>query len=211
MPFMLSDDADAHVVENERVWDYLDAADEKYRPVLVAEPDNPERQHWVLDGDLGPSFLHPTRSNPKSMSKDSAGKWGTPVQARELSDVTQRLRHVDALGIDVQVLYNSLWLRPLTRRPEVEIALCWSWNRWLADVWQIGELGSGVKSLLLTFVEPRHSRPTPTENRHTLRSMKLRSISLNSTGCSRYEKWPARLKIYIRESCVFRAIRSNNA
>ena len=46
---------------------------------------------------------------------------------------------MDALGIDVQVLYNSLWLRPLTRRPEVEIALCWSWNRWLADVWKLGE------------------------------------------------------------------------
>ena len=36
-------DADAHVVENERVWDYLEADEEKYRPTLVAEPDNPER------------------------------------------------------------------------------------------------------------------------------------------------------------------------
>ena len=25
-------DADAHVVETERVWDYLDAVDQKYRP-----------------------------------------------------------------------------------------------------------------------------------------------------------------------------------
>ena len=69
-------DADAHVVENERVWDYLEAGEEKYRPTLVAEPDNPERQHWVLDGeDLGPKFPSLTRSNLKSMSKDSAGKW----------------------------------------------------------------------------------------------------------------------------------------
>ncbi len=34
-------DADAHVVENERVWDYLEAGEEKYRPTLVAEPNNP--------------------------------------------------------------------------------------------------------------------------------------------------------------------------
>ena len=61
------------------------------------------------------------------------------MKARELSDVTQRLKHLDELGIDVQVLYNSLWLRPLTRRPDVEIALCWSWNRWLAAVWKLGE------------------------------------------------------------------------
>src|SRR5919106_2240539 len=86
-----------------------------------------------------PSFRRPTRSNLKSMSKDSAGKWELRCKPGSLADVTQRLRHMDALGIDVQVLYNSLWLRPLTRRPEVEIALCWSWNRWLADVWRLGE------------------------------------------------------------------------
>ena len=63
----------------------------------------------------------------------------TPVQARELSDVTQRLRHMDELGIDVQVLYNSLWLTALTNRPDAEIALSWAWNRWLAEVWEAGE------------------------------------------------------------------------
>ncbi|HEU4344509.1 MAG TPA: hypothetical protein VFU31_23380 [Candidatus Binatia bacterium] len=29
-------DADAHVVENERVWDYLEGGEKKYRPTLVA-------------------------------------------------------------------------------------------------------------------------------------------------------------------------------
>src|SRR5437762_2235283 len=133
-------DADAHVVENERVWDYLEAGEEKFRPMLVADPDSPERQHWVLDGeDLGPKFPSPNEKQSEEHVKRFGREVGTPVQARELSDVTQRLRHMDALGIDVQVLYNSLWLRPLTRRPEVEIALCWSWNRWLADVWKLGE------------------------------------------------------------------------
>src|SRR5262245_15026723 len=133
-------DADEHVVENERVWDYLEAGEEKYRPTLVAEPDNPARQHWILDGeDLGPKFPSPNEKQSEEHVKRFGREVGTPVEARELSDVTQRLRHMNALGIDVQVLYNSLWLRPLTRRPEVEIALCWSWNRWLADVWKLGE------------------------------------------------------------------------
>ena len=43
------------------------------------------------------------------------------------------------LEIDVQVLYPSLFLRPLTRKPEVELALCRSYNRWLADVWSQGK------------------------------------------------------------------------
>ena len=52
---------------------------------------------------------------------------------------TQRLQHMDELGIDVQVLFNSLWITPLTSRPDAEIALSWAWNRWLADVWKLGE------------------------------------------------------------------------
>jgi hypothetical protein len=50
-------DADAHVVENERVWDYLEGSEEKYRPTLVSQPDNRERQYWVLDGRPVTTFL----------------------------------------------------------------------------------------------------------------------------------------------------------
>ena len=28
-------DSDAHVVESERTWDYIDKADQKYRPLIV--------------------------------------------------------------------------------------------------------------------------------------------------------------------------------
>ena len=83
-------DADAHVVENERVWDYLEAGDKKYRPTLVAEPDHPERQHWILDGeDLGPKFPSPDEKQSEEHVKRFGREVGTPVQARELSDVTQ--------------------------------------------------------------------------------------------------------------------------
>jgi predicted TIM-barrel fold metal-dependent hydrolase len=133
-------DADAHVVESERVWDYLDAGEKQFRPTLVSAPENPERQHWVLDGEnLGPKFPAPNEKQSQEHVKRFGREVATPLEARELSDVAQRLRHMDQLGIDVQVLYNSLWITPLTRRPEAEIALCWSWNRWLADVWKLGE------------------------------------------------------------------------
>jgi hypothetical protein len=50
-------DADAHVVENEHVWDYLEGDEKKFRPTLVTSPDDPKRQFWVLDGEnLGPKF-----------------------------------------------------------------------------------------------------------------------------------------------------------
>jgi len=133
-------DADAHVVETERVWDYLEFSEERYRPTLITSPENPQRQFWLLDGEnLGSKFPSPNEIQSEAHLKKFGREVGTPVEARELSDVTQRLRHMDALGIDVQVLYNSLWITPLTSRPDAEIALSWAWNRWLADVWKLGE------------------------------------------------------------------------
>jgi predicted TIM-barrel fold metal-dependent hydrolase len=133
-------DADAHVVENERVWDYLDASEKKFRPILVTSAGNPRRQAWFLDGEnLGPKFPSPDEEESAAHLQKFGREVGTSVQARELSDVKRRLAHMDELGIDVQVLYNSLWITPLTGRPDAEIVLCWSWNRWLADVWRLGE------------------------------------------------------------------------
>lgn len=37
------------------------------------------------------------------------------------------------------MLYPSLFLRPVTTRPEVEVALCKTYNRWLADIWRQGQ------------------------------------------------------------------------
>ena len=133
-------DADAHVVETERVWDYLDGGDRKYRPLLVTAPDNPRRQIWMLDGEnLGPKFPSPDDAESAEHLKRFGREVATPVEARELSDVTRRLAHMDALGIDIQILFNSLWITPLTSRPDAEIALSWAWNRWLAEVWQLAQ------------------------------------------------------------------------
>ncbi len=43
---------------------------------------------------------------------------------------------MDELDIDVQVLYPTIFLRPFTRRPEVELAVTRSYNRWLIDIWK---------------------------------------------------------------------------
>lgn len=133
-------DADAHVVENEQVWDYLEAGEKKFRPTLVTLSAEPLRQAWILDGEnLGPKFPAPDEKQSAQHLEKFGREVATPIAARELSDVQRRLEHMDALGIDVQVLYNSLWITPLTSRADAEIALCWSWNRWLADVWKLGD------------------------------------------------------------------------
>src|SRR5581483_9778634 len=56
----------------------------------------------------------------------------TPRAYRELEDVAGRLRHMDELGIDVQVLYPSI-LTSFSERPEVEAGLWRAYNRWIID------------------------------------------------------------------------------
>ena len=132
-------DADAHVIETERTWDYLEPSEQKLRPLLLSSPDDPTRQYWVIEDKIR-GFRFPTlnEQQPRDMSQRSGRNVVTPLAARELDDVGLRLKHMDELGIDIQVLHNTLWIEQVAQRPEVEAAICRSWNRWLADVWQQG-------------------------------------------------------------------------
>ncbi len=130
-------DADAHVIETEHTWDYLEPSEQKYRPLLFSSPHDPIQQYWVIDekirGFRFPSF---TEQQLREISEVSGRNVETPRAARELDDVDLRLQQMNELGIDIQVLHNTLWIEQVTQRPDVEAALCRSWNRWLAEVWK---------------------------------------------------------------------------
>jgi predicted TIM-barrel fold metal-dependent hydrolase len=78
-------------------------------------------RHWFIDGHLSIRRIRDDR------------RTGTTVEARELHNVGTRLRHMDELGVDVHVMYPTLFLTYLTSSPEMQVALCKSYNRWLAD------------------------------------------------------------------------------
>jgi uncharacterized protein len=128
-------DADAHVIETERTWDYLDPLDRKYRPKLFTTAEDATRQYWVIDDKIA-GFRFPTLSERElhEFAERAGRNFETPQAARQLDDVGLRLKHMDELGIDVQVLHNTFWIERITTRPEAEVALCRSWNRWLADI-----------------------------------------------------------------------------
>lgn len=120
-------DADAHVLETERTWDYMSESEREFRPQVVATPQAEESggECWLIDGRL-----HPKARN---VGKD------TPKASREMEDIAARIRHMDELAVDVQVLYPTVFLRPFTNRAEVELALSRSYNRWLVDIWKQGK------------------------------------------------------------------------
>jgi predicted TIM-barrel fold metal-dependent hydrolase len=127
---MGSIDADAHVIETTKTFDYMDEAHKKYRPMVVQLVDgntvlsnegSAQKRFWVIDGRV-----QPMEGNIGS---------NTSEESREMRDVSARLKHMDELEIDVQVLYPTVFLRAWTQNEQVEYALCCSYNRWLADIW----------------------------------------------------------------------------
>lgn len=146
-------DADAHVIETEATWDYLEPAERKYRPRLFSSEHDPMNQYWVIDGRIG-GFRFPTLTEKElaAMSERVGREVTTSAAARELDDVALRLSHLDELGIDIQVLHNTLWIEQVTDRPAVEVALSRSWNRWMADVWAQGK-GRLVWSCVLPVLD----------------------------------------------------------
>ena len=116
-------DADSHVDETEATWEYIDERENRLKPVTRdAEPGSGPDKRWVADGAV---FRRPVRDYRRT---------GTTAETSQLLDVAARLRHMDELRIDVQVLYPTMFIRSsFAGRPDLELALTRSYNRWLAD------------------------------------------------------------------------------
>src|SRR5437588_5770322 len=94
-------DADTHIDETEDTWaEIVDGA--AYKPQTAYPPkQDPNRQpttYWMIDG----------RRELRRYRDDK--RTGTTVETRELLDVQARLRAMDELGFDVQVMYPTLFL-----------------------------------------------------------------------------------------------------
>jgi hypothetical protein len=125
-------DADAHVIEWERTWEYMDDSDKAFAPRVMVFKDQAQRpsgrsasEYWMIGGRV--------------FAKDGNIGFDIARERREAADIDARLAHMDQLGVDNQVLYPSLFLRTLTPLPHVDAALCKSYNRWLADIWRAGQ------------------------------------------------------------------------
>ncbi len=134
-------DADAHVIETDRTWDYLEKSEAAFRPRIVSADDDPNTRYWLIDGKL--AGLRTAATSDSDVARRTATlashrDVAVSAAARKMEDIGARLAHMTELGIDVQVLHNSVWIEQLTDRPDIEVALARSWNRWLADIWTEG-------------------------------------------------------------------------
>ena len=113
-------DADAHVIENESTWDYMLESERQFKPKIVGATNAKDPfDYWLVDGRVIP------RSN--------VGR-ELPVGAREMTDLSLRIKHMDELGINCQVIYPTFFITPISRRSDTDLAVTRSYNRWMANI-----------------------------------------------------------------------------
>lgn len=126
-------DADAHVIENEVTWRYMTDSERKYTPMITRRFAGQEIRN--IEGKVQEEFWI---INQRVHNKDRNVGSNTSEESREMRSIDARIRHMDELEIDIQVLFPTLLLRPIADDAPLEFALCRSYNRWLADIWKQG-------------------------------------------------------------------------
>lgn len=117
---MLTIDADAHVIENESTWDFMLESERQFKPKIVGSGNPSDTfDYWLIDGRVIP--------------RNNVGR-DLPQTAREMSDLGVRIKHMDELGIDFQVIYPTFFITPVSRRPDIDLAVSRSYNRWMAEI-----------------------------------------------------------------------------
>lgn len=132
---MATIDCDAHVVETDHTWSYLSPSEERFRPRRVRPSGESPEEWWLIDGKLrGLVRTVVTAEELNALSRRAGRVMDTPQDTREMENVDARVRHMDELGVDVQVLYPTVFIQQTADREEVDVALCGSYNRWIADL-----------------------------------------------------------------------------
>jgi predicted TIM-barrel fold metal-dependent hydrolase len=118
---MLRIDADSHIDETEATWEYIEENQSRLKPVTIDAGIRSNDQAWLVDGKI---YRRPVRNYRRT---------GTTAATSQLLDVDARLRHMDQLRIDMQVIYPTMFIRSgFVERPDIELALTRSYNRWIA-------------------------------------------------------------------------------
>lgn len=122
-------DSDTHVDECDDTWANMSEPMKALTPVTV-----------FLDKETLPPYIRPGydrcwfidgQLHNRQIRSDE--RTGTTVEIRELYDVPARLADMDSLNVGIQVLYPTLFLNELSEHPLLAVALCQSYNRWLAE------------------------------------------------------------------------------
>ena len=126
-------DADTHLIETEAIWEHMTAKERVHRPqaielaegIIVPPIQAPMTSVWVIDGQLY------ARTNLERIEEVSGGE--IQPGALGMTDPGERLKAMDLQGVDVHVIFPSLFLALAPESATVELALSRAYNRFLAE------------------------------------------------------------------------------
>jgi predicted TIM-barrel fold metal-dependent hydrolase len=127
-------DADTHVIEPAAMWESISETMWPRRPVQLKVPGDTvygkSNAFWLIDGNIFPRpagkggfGLHtPSGADREIERKD------IHMGSREMTDVAVRLQDMDARGVDIQVVYPTLFLIYITDDVDLELSVCRAYN-----------------------------------------------------------------------------------
>ncbi|HSF56720.1 MAG TPA: amidohydrolase family protein, partial [Candidatus Binatia bacterium] len=131
-------DADSHVEEPEEAWSFLDPKYEARRPFPITGENRPFLHHmnsfWYIDGSVYPKVTGQgvtIYATPVTMARAKLKPFS--LDSQTLLEPAARLKDMDAGGVDVQVIFPTIFLEPLSEDPRFEAALMKSYNQWMAS------------------------------------------------------------------------------
>lgn len=132
-------DGDSHIEDSEQIFEHLDKKFEHRRPRIVDIGDmihhRPTRNKaWIIDGEMRPKMQgYNSSCHATPPTSDYAKLKPVSYGVQTLTDVPAYLASLDSVGLDVSVLYTTLFLQPLTRDPYFEAALVAAYNSFMAE------------------------------------------------------------------------------
>ena len=132
-------DADSHIEEHPDIWDYLEPEYEHRKPQAVYVGDmikhNPDRDYvWLIDGEMYPKLIGSgaTCHGTPPLTEFAKNK-PVNVESQAITNVKERLKSMDAVDLDISVIYPTLFLQPLTNDVKYEAALMRAYNNFISD------------------------------------------------------------------------------
>ena len=134
-------DADAHAMLSPRMWETLpqEYLPRRPRPTRVYDAADMGRWNngWLIEGQIIPHSLGPGSqpgNEPARVLEQFGAKSDSeefPLSSFDLADPEMRLRGMDYMGVDHQMLYPTTLYARMTNDPGFEAALMRSYNRYV--------------------------------------------------------------------------------
>jgi predicted TIM-barrel fold metal-dependent hydrolase len=129
-------DADAHVMMGPKMWQDLpnEYATRRPRPLEIADNESAgiRRTGWLIEGRMEPHAYGPGAQGANTPTTVMP-EFGAPKDSfgsLDLSEPEKRLRDLDALGIDAQLLFPSSLYACMGNDPFFEAAMFRAYNRY---------------------------------------------------------------------------------